>query len=281
MTTEATQAQQAALELCRQHPEGVPEASLIGHFPSKETAWVVNQVINKLLTRHQLQVYSQANGGRAYKAFDETEAAKRRGLSEEDVLVLQEIGKTTDKGIWSKDLKRRTGLGNPAVQKALKNLEGRNLIKAVKTVQHGNRKHFMLFELEPSVDITGGIWYEGAEFDTAMVNLTYQLCLKCVEDRQQASAEQACAFVNTSGVLKDTTIQQAEIDSVLAALVYDRRIERVPTVGQAVFKPSRGHKATSAFASIPCGVCPVINECTPHGHISPQACVYFDAWLDF
>lgn len=31
----------------------------------------------------------------------------------------------------------------------------------------------------------------------------------------------------------------------------------------------------------PCGICPVINECTPDGAISPATCIYFDKWLSF
>jgi len=37
-------------------------------------------------------------------------------------------------GIWTADLKRRTNLQQPQINKALMNLEGRSLVKAVKTV---------------------------------------------------------------------------------------------------------------------------------------------------
>lgn len=37
-------------------------------------------------------------------------------------------------GIWTADLKKRTNLQQPQVNKALKNLESRSLVKAVKTV---------------------------------------------------------------------------------------------------------------------------------------------------
>jgi DNA-directed RNA polymerase III subunit RPC6 len=41
----------------------------------------------------------------------------------------------------------------------LKALEQRKLVKAVKSVANGNRKVYMLFELEPSREITGGAWH--------------------------------------------------------------------------------------------------------------------------
>ncbi len=40
----------------------------------------------------------------------------------------------------------------------LKTLEGRGLVKNVKSVQHANRKVYMLAELEPASEITGGAW---------------------------------------------------------------------------------------------------------------------------
>ncbi len=49
---------------------------------------------------------------------------------------------------------------NGAVQvtRILKTLEGRGLVKNVKSVQHANRKVYMLAELEPASEITGGAW---------------------------------------------------------------------------------------------------------------------------
>ena len=61
-------------------------------------------------------------------------------------------------GIWTKDLRKRTGLRQPVVAKAIKVLEGRQLIKAVKSVNYANRKYYMLFTLEPSQQVTGGAW---------------------------------------------------------------------------------------------------------------------------
>ncbi|ESR64042.1 hypothetical protein CICLE_v100094942mg, partial [Citrus x clementina] len=42
-----------------------------------------------------------------------------------------------------------------------------------------------------------------------------------------------------------------------------------------------GEPKTGSLASVPCGVCPQINFCTPDGVISPKTCVYYTKWLDF
>ena len=35
----------------------------------------------------------------------------------------------------------------------------------------------------------------------------------------------------------------------------------------------------SALTNVPCGLCPVFEECVPGGLISPETCEYMDAWL--
>jgi DNA-directed RNA polymerase III subunit RPC6 len=38
---------------------------------------------------------------------------------------------------------------------------------------------------------------------------------------------------------------------------------------------------SSVLNQIPCGQCPVMNQCEDGGHISPATCPYMDAWLQF
>ena len=58
------------------------------------------------------------------------------------------------------------------INKCLKSLEQRKLIKAVKSVASSNRKVYMLFELEPSREITGGAWYVAVAACVARRELT-------------------------------------------------------------------------------------------------------------
>ncbi len=55
------------------------------------------------------------------------------------------------------------------VNNVIKALEKRQFIKSVKPVKNSTRKVYMLFELEPSTEVTGGAWYHQNEFDTEFV----------------------------------------------------------------------------------------------------------------
>lgn len=37
----------------------------------------------------------------------------------------------------------------------------------------------------------------------------------------------------------------------------------------------------TALTAIPCGCCPVMDQCHDGGQISPQTCVYYTSWLEF
>ena len=52
----------------------------------------------------------------------------------------------------------KTNLAQPQIAKIIKVLESRNLIKSCKNVNNISRKVYMLYELEPSREITGGAW---------------------------------------------------------------------------------------------------------------------------
>jgi len=61
-------------------------------------------------------------------------------------------------GIWTKELKIKTNLQQPQITKILKNLDQRSLVKSVKSVLNPSRKVYMLFELDPARELTGGAW---------------------------------------------------------------------------------------------------------------------------
>ncbi len=72
-------------------------------------------------------------------------------------------------GIWSKILRNKSKLHMTTVNHAVKSLENKNLIKAVKLVKHPNRKTYMLANLQPSEDVTGGAFYTDGELDEEFI----------------------------------------------------------------------------------------------------------------
>lgn len=248
------------------------------------------QAINALLQKRQLQVFKQGDFI-VYKQQTKEESVRFKGLSSEDMLIYQAIKNAGNMGIWTKDMKRETNLQQPQVNKALKNLEARGLIKGVKCVSNQAKKVYMLAELTPSKEITGGAWYTGQNFDTEFTNIVKQQCLQFVLQQGVATIESVADFVRKSGMSK-VELKVEELKQILDMLVLDGDVEEVISTGTGDFAAIpinklcyRGSQAriqeSSAFTNIPCGVCPVLRECTDDGLISPKTCIYYKKWLTF
>ncbi|XP_062089850.1 uncharacterized protein LOC133796379 [Humulus lupulus] len=214
-------------------------------------------------------------------------------LSEQERTVYNVIKSKQDMGIWSRDLKRETNLPDNMVTKCIKTLLTKRLIKEVVTKNKG-KKHYMAAEFEPSKEITGGNWYVDGSLDTEFINLLKDQCAKLIYKMKVATSKGISDAIRRSGIFKvEFTSQQ--IEEIVRALVLDNKIEEVTSNGMGEFdyipvgkvcykcanKEGRGDPRIGAMASIPCGVCPRISECSPDGVISPKTCVYYQKWLDF
>lgn len=132
----------------------------------------------------------------------------------------------TTTGIWTKTLTSSTQLPRTTITKVLKILEGKKTVKTVKSVkvrpplrgsqclscwsadildrysasQNPTRKIYMLANLVPSVELTGGPWFTDNELDTEFVDALKRLCKKIIEQKVCAApGNQSFATELTSG----------------------------------------------------------------------------------
>ena len=300
-------AETAILEQCKLHPEGIPDVDLaakISHIPVTDRA----VAINRLLSQRKLQIFKDGDA-LVYKEVKQDEAVKFKGLSSEDLLVYQIIQQSGNTGIWTKELKQKSNLPQTQIGKIFKSLEARKLIKAVKHVAQQNRKVYMLYELEPSREITGGAWYTEHEYDAEFIHVLREQCVKFILARGKVTLEDVCDFVKQTK-LSHVELGQEEVLQIVNTLVYDGKVdaheeleldkERDPDdpAGEhggdddddldymenviVVYRPaSLPIPKSSAFTAVPCGVCPVFQECAPGGLVSPETCQYMQDWLSF
>ncbi|KAL1349513.1 hypothetical protein HN51_026025 [Arachis hypogaea] len=200
-----------------------------------------------------------------------------------------------DMGIWSGDMKRETNLPDNVVKKSLKLLQSKGLIKEVVNIQNKARKHYMAAQFEPSKEITGGDWYSEGNLDKELINAVKSVCLNYISRQKVVTCDGVLEWSRKSGVFT-AEVSNQQIEEILRTLVLDDEIievkstgygdfENVP-VGRVCYKCKskggvRGEPKDGAMSSIPCGVCPRINFCSPDGIVSPRTCVYYQKWLDF
>jgi len=86
-----------------------------------------------LLFQNNLELLTQGDK-LIYKLKDPSKASNLKGADNEERIVLNIIEKSGNKGIWVRDIRNECNLMLTQLNKILKNLENKKLIKAVKSV---------------------------------------------------------------------------------------------------------------------------------------------------
>ncbi|KAF8393222.1 hypothetical protein HHK36_021463 [Tetracentron sinense] len=237
----------------------------------------------------------QAKKNTSLKREQPHSISRSKKLSDAQRVLYDLIRSKEDEGIGKWDMKRETKFHETLVKKSLESLKKMNLIKEVENIKDKRRKHYMAVEFQPSKELTGGVWYVDGKLDTEFIKILKDQCLKHIYKLKVATVEGVSELIRKSGLFKvECTTQQ--IAEIMMALVLDNEIMEVRSTGTGDFAciplgaicyrgKSRGGMGgvsiTGSMASIPCGVCPKISECTPNGIISPRTCLYYSKWLDF
>lgn len=151
-------AEQRILELCAKYPkEGVSDQTLQQHLPQINAQQRL-AAINRLLSLGRLDLLKSPQLGIVYRLKDNVDPTQlgsggSSGNSQTDMdekLIYTLIKEAGNKGIWIRDISTKTNVKSVALNKALKSLETKRLIKSVQSVGAASKKKvYMLFDLEP------------------------------------------------------------------------------------------------------------------------------------
>lgn len=143
--------------------------------------------INRLVQQGLLEILKSKNNELIYRLKDQTKAALPRGADNEEKIVYSIIEEGSNKGIWIRDIRVKSNLIMTQLNKILKNLENKKLIKAVKSVNASKKKVYMLYNLDPDRSVTGGAWYQDQDFETEFVDVLNQQSLRFLQLRKNAA----------------------------------------------------------------------------------------------
>lgn len=226
-------------------PEQTINAEALTEKFKKELLADQMQAINGLLKKSLFQAQKTSGGKLQYVATAKAEASMMGKLDENEGLVYQHIKDSRNEGIWTKQLKARTGLHQTIINRCLKSLEQKQLVKAVKSVKYPTRKIYMLYGLTPSIELSGGPWYTDNELDTGFINELSMACLNFIRSKsfpkngqsralfptshtsQLPSANMVHSYLRNSG-LTETELELEHVVSLLDILVYDELVEKIP-----------------------------------------------------
>ena len=159
-----------------QYKDGVSSNTLKEKFGETKYPHLVG-VINKLMKASKLNI-SRLGGELFYQLVSDDLASKLSGLDETSKMVYQFIERAGNLGIWTKDIKMRTNVHQQTLNKIIKALESRKLVKPVKSVNSKTKNLYMLYNLIPAEEITGGAYlYFIGEVPQYLLRPSYDILL--------------------------------------------------------------------------------------------------------
>ena len=194
---------------------------------------------------------------------NENDLIRLEGLQGEDRFIFSVIRDAGNRGIWTRHIRSRCALSQYIVNRSLKTLEQKQLIKQVKNVKVPTRKFYMLYELTPHEDVSGGPWYTDNELDTEFIEKLSVIILQFVKSRtfprgsndviyatsytRYPTLEDIQASIRRSHVITvDLSVE--DIKLVVEVLVYDHKIEECylseDILGRKLEYPEVRYKAT-------------------------------------
>lgn len=108
----------------------------------------------------------------------------------------------SNRGVWTRDIKLRTNIQQQVLNKTLKILEQRKLIKSVRSVMSKSKKLYMLYDLEPSKEVSGGPWYTDQDFDIDFVERLSEDIVNFIRKQNIADLNAISNYIRISGISK-------------------------------------------------------------------------------
>jgi DNA-directed RNA polymerase III subunit RPC6 len=130
----------------------------------------------------QLFVPYTKRGVTIYRTRSAEVALKLSKLSGDVILIYNSVAGTGRTGIWKKTLAEKTNLHDMTVVKGIKELIGKKLVKEFRSAKNATKRMYILHELEPSEESTGGAFYMEGELDEGLVNILGGLIINAVEE---------------------------------------------------------------------------------------------------
>lgn len=214
------------LEHIKSCENGLTEDLICFKFPTMKKIELAG-ILNNLLHQNLIEVFKDSDNI-YYKSV-------HNKSSDYENLIINLIQSSGSTGLWLKDIKSKTNIPHAMVLKILKGLEDSCQIKSIKSVKN-NRKTYVLFDVKPSEDISGGVWFNHNDVDTIFVNKLMDIICKFVYRPEESYSlnkiDNLVKMANLRDFIVNSGISEVELsvndlNTLVDCLCYDGKIEKI------------------------------------------------------
>jgi len=283
----------ALYRFCAENPQGLTSDELAAAGWTDQTQLLT--MANQLLANGRLTINQLGQGKLLFKAGDH----RLVGLDPAHMAVFQLVEKAGDKGTNNRLLKDASRLQQHTITKITKELMQRRIIKEVKSIQNKNRKVFMLYDVEPALEVSGGSWYHDGEFAASWVEQLRQRCQQYLEANNGKAVTLQDVHSHVSMSPGVSVPSEQDIEHIMRTLELDEFVYAVQASGQMIYtvrKSGTSGHSFDIFAGrlpshlletqvdqpglvVPCLSCHLQNECQIGARVCPEKCNYLTEWL--
>ena len=222
-----------------------------------------------------------------------------RNFSTEEALIFSYVESASREGIWTRQIRAKTNLHPTVLNRYLKNLEKKRMIKATTNAKYPSRKTYILYNLVPSEEISGGCFYTDGKLDDEFIAALQKFAEHVIRTRSWVVEQAGGATLPPEtgykdyATLKDITrdfneskvsnvsVREKEMLMVVDTLVWDGKVVRVMKgkAYKAVYPKMGMGDMENGLTQSPCGRCPVFDMCEEGGVVNAASCTYFQDWL--
>lgn len=281
------------VSLCKRNPDGILQGELEKATRDQNISPEKLQLaINDLISKQEITILEKTLGeGRTelvFRVIQQEEREKLKDLSAHDVAIYKLIKDSLDKGISKREIIGKSELPTAVVTKSLSFLEKKKIIKHFTSFSKKSLKLFILYDVQPSREKTGGSLFSDGKLDVELVNVLkeriFEFVVREFKQKRLADVETTRNYINSTGIFTEELDNEC-ILSIIKLLIYDGALEETanpkPLSGSAVlYKPASYALHANVFTLTPCSRCPVASSCAPNAPTCPEKCKYLDSWLD-
>lgn len=215
------------LDFIKTYENGVTEEQILVMNPTLNKESLV-KILNNLIKNNNITVYK--NGTTIYYK------AIINASNDYESLIINLISQSGTEGLWIKEIREKTNMPQSLVLKMLNIMENKRIIKSVKNIKN-NRKVYVLFDVIPSDDVTGGFWFNDNDVDIECVENVSKIVYNYIEKKTKTNEENAMikysknpslseitVFVNTLNFLNEK-VKEEDCRTLINTLVYDGKVE--------------------------------------------------------